>query len=470
MNESTEALILRNLIYNEVYARRVLPYLTSEYFSDKVDRTLFESISLYMLTYGNRPSKEAVVIALNDDSELSEDEFKQATAVLNQCEAKKDDANDEQWLLDHAEKFCKDKAIYNAIMKSIHIIDGKSKKLSRDAIPEVLSEALSISFDPHIGHDFIEDCDERYEFYHSVDVKVPFNLEFFNKITNGGLSNKTLSIVLAGTNAGKSLFMCHYAASALADGKNVLYITLEMAEKRIAERIDANLMNLAIDDVRKLPKAMYDTMMDRIKTTCKGKLIIKEYPTASANVTHFRHLLAELRLKKKFKPHIIFVDYINICASARFAGNGNVGMYSYIKAIAEELRGMAVEHDVPIMTGTQTNRSGFGSTDVGLEDTSESFGLPATADFMFAMIRTDELDALGQVMFKQLKNRENDVVANRRFLVGIDRPKMKLFDVSQGAQKSLVDTGQDESGAGAGFRTKDFDSKFKRKSTNDLKV
>ena len=469
MNESTEALILRNLIYNEVYARRVLPYLTSEYFSDKVDRTLFETISMYMLTYGNRPSKEAVVIALNDDSELSEDEFKQATAVLNQCEAKKDDANDEQWLLDHAEKFCKDKAIYNAIMKSIHIIDGKSKKLSREAIPEILSESLSISFDPHIGHDFIEDCDERYDFYHSVEVKVPFNLEFFNKITNGGLSNKTLSIVLAGTNAGKSLFMCHYAASALADGKDVLYITLEMAEKRIGERIDANLMNLPIDDVRKLPKVMYDTKMDRIKKTCKGKLIIKEYPTASANVTHFRHLLNELKLKKKFKPHIIFVDYINICASARFAGNASVGMYSYIKAIAEELRGLAVENDVPIMTATQTNRSGFGSTDVGLEDTSESCGLAATADFMFSMLRTHVIDALGHVMFKQLNNRENDVVANRRFLVGIDRPKMKLFDVSQGAQKSLVETGQDESGAGVGFRKRDFDSKFKR-STNDLKV
>ncbi len=469
MLESTEALILRNLIYNEVYARRVLPYLTSEYFSDKVDRTLFESISMYMLTYGNRPSKEAVVIALNDDSELSDDEFKQATLVLNQCEAKKDDVNDEQWLLDHAEQFCKDKAIHNAIMKSIRIIDGQSKKMSREAIPEILSESLAISFDPHIGHDFIEDCDERYEFYHSVEVKVPFALEFFNKITNGGLSNKTLSIVLAGTNAGKSLFMCNYAATALADGKDVLYITLEMAEKRIGERIDANLMNLAIDDVRRLPKVMYDTKMGRIKKTCKGKLIIKEYPTASANVTHFRHLLNELKLKKKFKPQIIFVDYINICASARFAGNASVGMYSYIKAIAEELRGLAVEQDLPIMTATQTNRSGFGSTDVGLEDTSESFGLPATADFMFAMIRTDELDALGQVMFKQLKNRENDVVANRRFLVGIDRPKMKLFDVSQGAQKPLVDTGQDESGAGVGFRKRDFDSKFKR-NTNDLKV
>ena len=468
MQESTEALILRNLIYNEDYARRVLPYLTAEYFSDKVDRTLFESISLYMLTYGNRPSKEAIVIALNDDSELSEDEFKTATAVLNQCETKKDDANDDQWLLDHAEKFCKDKAIYNAIMKSIHIIDGKKKKLSREAIPEILSEALSISFDPHIGHDFIEDCEERYEFYHSVEVKVAFDLEYFNKITNGGLSNKTLSIVLAGTNAGKSLFMCHYAASALSDGKNVLYITCEMAEKRIGERIDANLMNLPIDDVRQLPKQMYDTLMDRIKKNCKGKLIIKEYPTASANVTHFRHLLGELRLKKKFKPDIIFVDYINICASARFAANANVGMYMYIKAIAEELRGLAVEHDLPIMTATQTNRSGFGSSDVGLEDTSESFGLPATADFMFAMIRTDDLDALGQVLFKQLKNRENDVTANRRFVVGINRPKMKLFDVSQGAQKTLTDTGQDESGAGVGFRKKDFDSKFKK--TKDLKV
>lgn len=463
MQESTEVLILRNLIYNEKYARRVLPYLQAAYFTDRVERTLFETIAAYIIEYNNRPSKEAVVIQLNDNSFLSEDEFKQANAVLNYCEERKDEPNTEEWLLDHVEQFCKDKAIYNAIMDSIRIIDGKKEKLSRNAIPEILSEALSISFDPHIGHDFIENADDRYEFYHTVEAKVPFDLEYFNKVTNGGLSNKTLNICMAGTGVGKSLFMCHYAASALADGKNVLYITCEMAEERIGERIDANLMGLTIDDVRELPKILYDKKMERIKQKCKGKLIIKEYPTATANVSHFRHLLSELRLKKNFKPNIIFIDYLNICASARFSANANVGMYTYVKAIAEELRGLAVEYNVPIMSATQTNRSGFNSSDVGLEDTSESFGLPATADFMFAMIRTDDLDALGQVLFKQLKNRYNDLASNRKFVVGMDRPKMKLFDVAQVAQSTLTDSGQvpDESGGGSGYRSQDFDSKFK---------
>ncbi len=464
MQESTEALILRNLIYNEEYARRVLPYLQAAYFADKVERTLFETIAAFIIEYNNRPSKEAVVILLNDNSTLSEDEFKKANAILKHCEEQKDETNTEEWLLDHAEQFCKDKAIYNAIMESIHIIDGKKEKLTRNAIPEILSEALSISFDPHIGHDFIEDSDDRYEFYHSVEAKVPFDLEYFNKVTNGGLSNKTLNICMAGTGVGKSLFMCHYAASALADGKNVLYITCEMAEERIGERIDANLMGLNIDDVRELPKTLYDKKMERIKQKCKGKLIIKEYPTATANVTHFRHLLSELRLKKNFKPNIIFIDYLNICASARFSANANVGMYTYIKAIAEEIRGLAVEVNVPIVSATQTNRAGFGSSDVGLEDTSESFGLPATADFMFAMIRTDDMDALGQVLFKQLKNRYNDVASNRKFVVGIDRSKMKLFDVAQVAQATLTDAGQtDESGGGTGFRSKDFNPKFASK-------
>jgi len=473
MQESSEALILRNLIYNEEYSRRVLPYLRAAYFSDKVERTLFETIAAYIIEYNNRPSKEAVVIAINDNDSLNDDEFKKANAVLKYCEEQKDETNNEEWLLDHVEQFCKDKAIYNAIMDSIHIIDGKKEKLTRNAIPEILSEALSISFDPHIGHDFIEDSDDRYDFYHRVEAKVPFDLEFFNKVTNGGLSKKTLNICMAGTGVGKSLFMCHYAASALADGKNVLYITCEMAEERIGERIDANLMSLNLDEVRELPKTLYDKKIERIKKKCKGKLIIKEYPTATANVTHFRHLLNELRLKKNFKPDIIFIDYLNICASARFAANANVGMYTYVKAIAEELRGLAVEFQVPIMSATQTNRSGFGSTDVGLEDTAESFGLPATADFMFALIRTDEMDALGQVLVKQLKNRYNDVAVNRKFIVGIDRPKMKLFDVSQVAQVTLTDTGQttDESGAGSGFRSKDFDSKFQsKKKSQQLNV
>ena len=465
MQESTEALILRNLIYNEEYSRRVLPYLKAAYFSDRVDRTLFETIAAYIIQYNNRPSKEAIVIALNDMDTLSEDEFKSATAVMNDCEKRKDETNTEEWLFENAEEFCKSKALHNAIMDSIHIIDGTKKKLSKNAIPELLTEALSISFDPHIGHDFIENSDDRYEFYHTVEAKVPFDLEFFNKVTNGGLSNKTLNICMAGTGVGKSLFMCHYAASALSDGKSVLYITCEMAEERIGERIDANLMGLNIDDVRELPKTLYDKKIERIQKKCKGKLIIKEYPTATANVNHFRHLLSELRLKKNFKPNIIFIDYLNICASARFAANANVGMYTYIKAIAEELRGLAVEYNVPIMSATQTNRAGFSSSDVGLEDTAESFGLPATADFMFAMIRTDDLDALGQVLFKQLKNRYNDVASNRKFVVGIDRPKMKLFDVAQVAQATLTDTGQqlDQSGAGSGYRSTDFDSKFKNK-------
>ncbi len=465
MQESTEVLIIRNLIYNEEYSRRVLPYLQAAYFSDRVDRILFETIAAYIIQYNNRPSKEAIVIALNDMDTLSEDEFKSATAVMNECEKRKDETNTEEWLLDHVEEFCKSKALHNAIMDSIHIIEGKKKKLSKNAIPELLTEALSISFDPHIGHDFIENSDDRYEFYHTVEAKVPFDLEFFNKVTNGGLSKKTLNICMAGTGVGKSLFMCHYAASALTDGKNVLYITCEMAEERIGERIDANLMGLSIDDVRELPKTLYDKKIERIQKKCKGKLIIKEYPTATANVSHFRHLLSELRLKKNFKPDIIFIDYLNICASARFAANANVGMYTYIKAIAEELRGLAVEFNVPIMSATQTNRAGFSNSDVGLEDTAESFGLPATADFMFAMIRTDDLDALGQVLFKQLKNRYNDVASNRKFVVGIDRPKMKLFDVAQVAQATLTDTGQqlDQSGAGSGYRSTDFDSKFKNK-------
>ncbi len=473
MQESTEALILRNLIYNEEYSRQVLPYLQAAYFADKVDRTIFETVAAFIIQYNSRPSKEAVVIALNDNENLSEDEFTNATSVLNQCEKQKDDTNTEEWLLDHAEQFCKDKALYNGLMDAIHIADGKQKKLTRTAIPQILTEALAISFDPHIGHDFIENADDRYDFYHTIESKVPFDLEYFNKVTNGGLSNKTLNICMAGTGVGKSLFMCHYAASALADGKNVLYITCEMAEERIGERIDANLMGLTIDDVRSLPKSMYDKKIERIEKKCKGKLIIKEYPTATANVTHFRHLLNELRLKRNFKPDIIFIDYLNICASARFSANANVGMYTYVKAIAEELRGLAVEYNVPIVSATQTNRSGYNSTDVGLEDTSESFGLPATADFMFALIRTEDMDALGQVLVKQLKNRYDDLAVNRKFVVGIDRPKMKLFDVAQTAQITLTDTGQeaDQSGAGSGFRSQDFDSKFRGKpKSRGLKV
>lgn len=465
MKESTEALILRNLIYNEKYVRRVLPYLKATYFQDRVERALFEAVLEYVLQYNGRPSKEAIAIVLGDSTELSEEEFKTANEILGQCEEKKGDIPEEAWLLDCTEQFCKDKALYNAIMESIHIVDGQQKKLTRTAIPEIMSEALAVSFDPHIGHDFIEDADDRFDFYHRVEAKVPFDLEYFNKITNGGLSNKTLNIVMAGTGVGKSMFMCHYAASCLTQGNNVLYITCEMAEERIAERIDANLMGLTIDDVRNLPKTMYDKRIEQIRSSCKGKLIIKEYPTATANVTHFRHLLDELKLKKNFKPNIIFIDYLNICASARFAANASVNSYNYVKAIAEECRGLAVERDVPIVSATQLNRGGFGSSDPGLEDTSESFGLPATADFMFALITTEDLEVMNQLLVKQLKNRYNDTIANRKFVIGVDRPKMKLYDVAQAAQQGLVDTGQDDeedSGAGSGYKKKDYDPKFRR--------
>ena len=351
---------------------------------------------------------------------------------------------DDQWLLDETEKFCKDKAIYNAILDGIHIIDGKSKDKTADAIPSILSDALAVSFDPHVGHDYIEQSEERYDFYHTVEDKIPFDLDFFNKITKGGLPPKTLNVCLAGTGVGKSLFMCHVASSALLQNKNVLYISLEMAEKRIAERIGANLMNISLEDLHDLPRRMFDSRMEKLQKKTEGKLIIKEYPTASAHCGHFRALYNELLLKKQFRPDIIFIDYINICASSRFKYGSNVNSYTYIKGIAEEMRGLAVELNVPIVSATQTTRQGFVSTDIGLEDTSESFGLPATADLMFALISTEELEELNQMLVKQLKNRYNDPTANKRFIIGVDRAKMRLYDVSQKAQTDLVDTGQDD--------------------------
>ena len=431
-----EKVILANLALNEEFARKVVPFLKPEYFHDSVDRAIFDVIDSYSKKYNKFPSKEALGIELSRRDNLSEDTFKSCTEFVEGMEL---DDTDFDWLVDQTEKFCQDKAVYNAIMKSIQVIDDKTGKLSKGSIPALLSDALSVSFDTHIGHDFIGDASARYDFYHTKEVKIPFDLDLFNRITKGGLSRKTLNVILAGTGVGKSLCMCHMAANNLTDGKNVLYITLEMAEERIAERIDANLLDTPLDELELLPRDTYDSKMERLRTKCKGRLIIKEYPTSQASSSNFRHLIQELKIKKNFVPDIIYIDYLNICASARIKHGANVNSYTYIKAIAEELRGLAVENDVPIVSATQTTRSGYTSSDVGLEDTSESFGLPATADFMFAVIRTEELDELNQVLVKQLKNRYSDVGANRRFVIGIDRSKMRLYDCEQSAQDDILD-------------------------------
>ena len=436
-----EKTIFSNLIYNENYARRVLPFIKSEYFQDKTDRILFEEIYNFMDKYQALATKETLSIELDNRKDLNGTEFQKVVEVI---ESLKDAEVDMQWLVTTTEKFCKDKAVYNAILSGIQIIEGKDKQHTQEAIPSILSEALAVGFDQHIGHDYIENADERFEFYHKKEEKLEFDLEYFNKITKGGLPNKTLNIALAGTGVGKSLFMCHMASATLMQGKNVLYITMEMAEERIAERIDANLMNVSMEDLHNLPKAMFESKVEKINSKTNGKLVIKEYPTASAHSGHFRSLIKELALKKSFSPDIIFIDYLNICSSSRFKGNASVGSYFYIKAIAEELRGLAVETNLPIMSATQTTRGGFANSDVGLEDTSESFGLPATADLMFALISTEELESLNQLMVKQLKNRYNDLGTNKRFVVGIDRSKMKLYDCEQEAQNDIVDSGQDD--------------------------
>ena len=445
MQQRIETIILRNLIHNEEFARKVLPFLSKEYFVEHADRLLYDQINSFISKYNNLPTKEALVIEL-DGTQLKNEEFEEVTDLLTYVEEQDNEQPDLSWLLETTEKFCQDKAIYNAVVKSIKILDEPEKSNSdKGAIPELLTDALSVNFDPHVGHDYLLDSDDRYLFYHRTEKKIPFDLEFFNKITQGGLSNKTLNIALAGTGVGKTMFMCHVASNALSQGNNVLYITLEMSEERIAERIDANLLNIKLDDLISLPKKMYEKKIDDLKSTVKGRLIIKEYPTAAASTNHFRALLNELNLKKNFKPDLIFVDYINICASSRIRAGQYVNSYSYIKSIAEELRGLAVEYDVPIMSATQTNRAGFQNTDVGLEDTSESFGLPATADFMFAIISNDNLDADGQILIKQLKNRYSDPTSNKKFLVGVDRAKMKLIDLGEKAsQADLVDTGKGE--------------------------
>ena len=436
-----EQTILKNLIYNEEFLRKVLPFLKPEYFSDSTEKVLYNEITSFTETYNNSPSIEAISIAVKERRNLTDDEVKRCESYLQEIETGNKTETEIQWLVDKTEKFCQEKAIYNAVLGSISILDGKDKNHDKGQIPKILSDALAISFDNSVGHDYLNDSDDRYDFYHRKEERIPFDLDYFNKITKGGLPNKTLNIALAGTGVGKSLFMCHCAAGAMVQGKNVLYLTLEMSEEKIAERIDANLLNVTIDDLMNLPKDMYDKKVARVREKTTGKLIIKEYPTASASVIHFRTLLNELNLKRSFVPDIIFIDYLNICCSSRIKAGANINSYTYVKSIAEELRGLAVEYNVPIVSATQTTRSGFTSSDPGLEDTSESFGLPATADLMFALISSEELEELGQMMVKQLKNRYNDPTFHKRFTIGIDRSKMKLFDVEQSAQMGIADAG-----------------------------
>ena len=437
-----EQTILKNLIYNEEYLRKVLPFIKDEYFSDKTEKLLFKEIISFVQTYNSTPTIEAIGLAVKERRNLSDDEVEKSESYLQEIALAKGEESKIQWLIEKSEAFCQERAIYNAVLGSISILDGKDKTHDKGQIPKILSDALAVTFDSSVGHDYLENSDERYEFYHRHEERIPFDLDFFNKITKGGLPSKTLNIALAGTGVGKSLFMCHCAAGAMSLGRNVLYITMEMAEERIAERIDANLLNVTVDDLNSLPKDMYDKKIAKMKEKTTGKLIIKEYPTASASATHFRTLLNELNLKRSFTPDIIFIDYLNICCSSRIKAGANVNSYTYVKSIAEELRGLAVEFGVPIVSATQTTRSGYGSSDPGLEDTSESFGLPATADLMFALITSEELEELGQLMVKQLKNRYSDPTTHKRFVIGIDRAKMRLYDVEQTGQDGLADAGQ----------------------------
>ena len=439
--ESIEHTILKNLLYNEEYSRKVIPFIKTDYFQEPSQKITFEEIVNFISQYNTQVTVEALLIEITNRKDINDGMLKELQILITNLE---DSPADLQWLFDTTEKWCRDRAIYLALMDSINIADGNDEKKNRDAIPSILSEALAVSFDNNIGHDYFANADERFDFYHQKQDKIPFDLEYFNKITKGGLVNKSLNVALAGTGVGKSLFMCHMASSVLLSGRNVLYITMEMAEEKIAERIDANLLNVPIQEIAELPKQMFDSKVTNLSQKTQGTLIIKEYPTASAHSGHFKALLSELALKKSFRPDIIFIDYLNICASSRYRSNGTVNSYSYIKAIAEELRGLAVEANVPIVSATQTTRSGYGSSDVELTDTSESFGLPATADLMFALISTDELEELGQIMVKQLKNRYNDLSVNKRFVVGIDRAKMRLYDCEQSAQDDILGNSQEE--------------------------
>jgi replicative DNA helicase len=439
--DNVEFLILRNLLHNEDYIRKAIPFIKSEYFEDVNQKVIFEEIFKFITEYNQLATKEILSIEIEKRKDMNETSFKE---IIHTIGCLDDVPVELEWVIKTTEKWCRDRAIFNALMESIQIVDGKDENKNRDSIPSILSDALAVSFDTHIGHDYLLDYEERYESYHKKEDKIAFDLEFFNKITKGGLPNKTLNIALAGTGVGKSLFMCHVASSVLLQGRNVLYITLEMAEERIAERIDANLLNVPIQDIVDLPKQMFENKVTSLAKKTQGSIIIKEYPTASAHAGHFKALLNELALKKSFKPDIIFIDYLNICSSSRYRGNSNINSYTFVKAIAEELRGLAVEFNVPIVSATQTTRSGYGSSDVELTDTSESFGLPATADLMFALISTEELEGLGQILVKQLKNRYNDPTIHKRFVIGIDRAKMRLYDCEQSAQQDIVDSGQEE--------------------------
>jgi replicative DNA helicase len=441
MKEKIETTILRNLLCNEEYYRKVVPFLKPEYFQDYTERVLYEEIQDFSTKYDKLPTKEVLILSLQERNDLTEDVYKEGAKKIQEFT---EEWIDKDWLVNSTEKWCKDRAIYNALLQSIKIADGEGdEKISRGAIPSILQEALAVSFDEYIGHDYVDNVEQRYEYYHKEESKIPFDLEKFNLITKGGLPNKTLNVALAGTGVGKSLFMCHCAAFCISQGKNVLYITLEMSEEKIAERIDANLLNVNIKDINSIPETIFTSRVKEIGRKTQGKLIIKEYPTAAAHAEHFKALLSDLSLKKDFRPDIIFIDYLNICASSRYKGHV-VNSYSYVKAIAEELRGLAVENDIPIVSATQTTRSGFGNSDVDLTDTSESFGLPATADFMFALIATEELEQSGRIMVKQLKNRYNDTIFHKRFTVGIDRAKMKLYNVEDSEGAELVTEAPEE--------------------------
>jgi len=438
MKTNLEQIILKNILTNEQYMRKVLPFIKPDYF-EGIYRILFKEAGKFVSKYNKLPTSDSFKVELDQTTILSDEQYTMAMDIVPLLFEK--DSSDEQWLLDSTEKWCQDRAIYNAIMESISIIDGKHQTLTKNALPDLLQKALGVAFDRNVGHDYVENAEQRFEFYHTEEDRIPFDLEFFNKITKGGVPNKTLNIALAGTGVGKSLFMCHVAASSLVEGRNVLYITMEMAEERIAERIDANLLNIPIDQLENVPKTDFTSKVEKLGKSTNGKLIIKEYPTGSAHSGHFRALLNELKLKRQFEPDVIFIDYLNICASSRMKGMGGaINSYTYIKAIAEELRGLAVEYDVPIFSATQTTRSGFSNSDIGLEDTSESFGLPATADLMFAIISTEELEQAGQLMVKQLKNRYNDPTFNKRFVIGVDRSKMRLYDVEHTEQTLTDDT------------------------------
>lgn len=456
MSARLESVILENLLNNEDYARQVLPFLQDEYFHERPDNLIFKQIKSHFEDFNRPPDKDALIIAA-EDFNINKSEYDHVVEIIESLD---DTSKQTEWLMKKTEQFCQDKALYNAIMQSIGIIDGKDQKFSREALPNILQEALAVSFDKSVGHDFVMDADERYDFYHRKEDRVPFDIALFNKITKGGLPKKTLNVCLAGTNVGKSLFLCHHAASTIKAGRNALYITMEMAEERIAERVDCNLMDVNLDELYRMGKKQFKSRIDEIGAATHGKLVIKEYPTSSAHAGHFRALLDELKLKKNFVPDIIYIDYINICSSSRMKAGGNVNSYTMIKSIAEELRALAVEYDVPVLSATQTNRAGWQNSEVEMSDTSESAGLPMTVDFLFAMIRTEELDAMGQLMIKQLKSRYNNVNYHKKFVIGIDIDHFKLFDVEDSAQVGMNDDGPAFDKTPTGKRTASADFNF----------